>query len=422
MSTDEDIEHYARYPFLNDAREYVLSTYSLPSLVENEEVINRAKGRIVESITSNRISDPVSAGEISPNDELASYLLARVIVSILDEPRVLSTYARTEAEVAKNRLKNNSDVPLDEACAEFDINPTLLEFESIAEQSALFDGWDEWDEDERETHFHFLKPGNDEKGWNFGFPLDNGLDKTINGFEKGYSASTRKKRSFIDVYSVSLNPYLEYAAQLPKAKWNLPNRGLVDGRVVMVEPELYEMLERAIKDRISASLPIPRERIAQELGDLEISDVFGEALEEVQSAIPDSMFSVDIDRVEQELFPPLIQTLIQRIQDGENLKHKERFAAAAFLINIGMTDDEILELFGARDENVPEFVESNTQEQLDHIRTKGGDGEPYTPPTYETISSWGTTWEMDALEEKVSHPLGYYRIKLKDESSSDNGS
>jgi len=93
-----------------------------------------------------------------------------------------------------------------------------------------------------------------------------------------------------------------------------------------------------------------------------------------------------------------------------NLSHMQKVTLAAFLLHIGMNEDEVVESLGVL--GTP--GEDPTRKQVHHIANNSGDGEPYMPANYDTIQTHGYEWEMDALETKVKNPLSYYRIKLDD--------
>jgi DNA primase large subunit len=102
--------------------------------------------------------------------------------------------------------------------------------------------------------------------------------------------------------------------------------------------------------------------------------------------------------------------LLDQVQKGEHLEHHSRFAIAAFLSGIGLTTDEIVELFEVN----PGFGEEATRYQVDHIR---GDTSPteYSTPSCATMQSYGDcVGKDDICEDEIneSHPLNYYEHRL----------
>jgi DNA primase large subunit len=109
-------------------------------------------------------------------------------------------------------------------------------------------------------------------------------------------------------------------------------------------------------------------------------------------------------------FPPCIRALLAGTQNGINLPHSGRFALVSFLHALGMDSEQIMELFAKS----PDFDPSKSSYQVKHI-TGEVSGTEYTPPECSTMKSYGLCFEPDDLcgNEKVVHPLIYYRIKTR---------
>jgi DNA primase large subunit len=277
--------------------------------------------------------------------ELLSYPVARVIVSLVDEHVLTRKYANAEARTAHERF-------------EYDLNRSV-EFRSTQR--------------ERLT-----------------------LDTLLDEFDMAEAV-----RETQDSYAVDVGTYLELAADKRGDEWRLVNRELADGEVFLGSGELLVLVQQAVKQRIASGLPLsvpdeiaaeldgPRERVAKALAELDLMR--------------------DIDTVVPELFPPCMRYLLDQVQKGEHLAHHSRFAIASFLTSIGMTTDEIVELFQVN----PGFGEEATRYQVDHIR---GDTSPteYSTPSCATMQSYGDCVNMDDLCETIAHPMAYYEAKLDD--------
>jgi DNA primase large subunit len=200
-----------------------------------------------------------------------------------------------------------------------------------------------------------------------------------------------------------VSAYLTYAASLRQSKWRLSTRILEDGWVWISPAELNTLLERAVETRVEDGLPLSvPDAIATELG---------EAVVEIESTLEDLDLTREIDTVVPELFPPCMQHLLDRVQQGEHLAHHSRFAITSFLTNIGLHTDEIVDLYRTN----PGFGEEMTRYQTDHIR---GDTSPteYTAPACATMVAYGDCVNPDDLCDAISHPLSYYEVKLDDEA------
>jgi len=120
-------------------------------------------------------------------------------------------------------------------------------------------------------------------------------------------------------------------------------------------------------------------------------------------------------------FPPCITAILSNLRDGVNVPHSARFAVTAFLLNIGLTDAEIIEIY----KNSPDFDEERTRYQVEHIAGDKGRVR-YTAPSCDTMRTYGSCVKplqglrgrgaephSDETCEKITHPLSYYKLKLK---------
>ncbi|PSQ32462.1 DNA primase regulatory subunit PriL [Halobacteriales archaeon SW_10_68_16] len=277
--------------------------------------------------------------------ELLSYPVARVLVSTVDEHVLVHKYARAEAATAHERFS-------EELAAGAQLKSTETTTLRLSDLLAEFD-------------------------------LAGAVRETPDG------------------YRVDVGAYLQHAADQWGEEWRLVNRELRDGEVPLGEAELLVLLRQAVRHRVEEGLPLDvPEAVADEL-EAEVAHV-KELLAELE-------LTREIDTVVPEMFPPCMKHLLDRIQKGDPLEHHSRFAIAAFLTSIGMTTDEIVEMFKIN----PGFGEEVTRYQVNHIRGATSPTE-YSPPSCATMQSYGDCVNMDDLCEEISHPMGYYERKLDD--------
>ncbi len=340
---------HARYPFMDSAREAVdRAGVDLATIVaEDGAVVDRALDRVEMALLEGTVGDP----HPRPRVELLSYPIARVLVSAVDEHILVRRYAGAEAATAHERFS-----------------------EEVAETGTL-----------RSTP-------------NQGLTLADLLQE----FDLADEVWSEGEETGTPTYRMSVGAYLRLAAEEWGDEWRLVNRDLAAGVVPLDRDELLVLLRRAIRQRVAANLPfeVPAE-IATELT-AEVA--------RLEDRLADLDLTRDIDTVVPDLFPPCMQHLLDQIQRGDHLEHHSRFAIAAFLVTIGMTTDEIVELF----EINPGFGEEMTRYQVDHIR---GETSPtaYTPPSCATMQSYGDCVNKDDICEDVineSHPLNYYEHRL----------
>jgi DNA primase large subunit len=285
--------------------------------------------------------------------ELLSYPVARVLVSLVDERVLTRRYARAEAATAHERF--------------------IEEFAATAEYRSA--------RTERLTRADLLSE----------FDL------------------TGDVREGPDGYRVDVGAYLDLAADQWGDEWRLVNRVLVDGEVLVTEEELHELLRQAVRHRVAEGLPLSvPDPVAAELD---------EAVAQARETLSELELTREIDTVVPELFPPCMKHLLDQVRKGEHLEHHSRFAIASFLTSIGMTTDEIVELFQVN----PGFGEKATRYQVDHIRGATSPTE-YSPPSCATMQSYGDCYNKDDVCEDVideSHPLNYYEHMLDQKDEDD---
>jgi len=342
---------HARYPFLADAREAVEAAGAdLAVLVEDGDP---AVDRAVDRVRSAVVERSIG-DPADTRTELLSYPIARVIVSVVDTRICTQRYAQAEASAARERFEN-------------ELRGDGLR--SGGEQVALRDVLAEFD-------LHGQVHARDG-------PLE-----TAQTFE-------------IDVPA-----YLTYAADRRADRWRLTRRRVADGRVRIDREDLFGVLEAAVEDRVASGLP------------LAVPDVLDEALDEERETIEAALSELDltreIDTVVPDLFPPCMQHLLDRVQSGDHLAHHSRFAITSFLAGIGMTTDEIVDLYQVN----PGFGEEMTRYQTDHIRGETSPTE-YSSPSCATMQSYGDCVNKDDLCEEIPHPMAYYERRLDDADDDD---
>jgi DNA primase large subunit len=204
-----------------------------------------------------------------------------------------------------------------------------------------------------------------------------------------------------DRHRVGVGTYLRLAADQFGEQWRLVNRELADGEVPVTEEELLSLVGEAIRQRVADGLP------------LTVPDAVTTELDDEQARVRELLADLDlmreIDTVVPEMFPPCMTHLLDQIQKGEHLEHHSRFAIASFLTSIGLSTDEIVDLFQVN----PGFGEEVTRYQVDHIRGATSPTE-YSPPSCATMQSYGDCVNMDDRCETISHPMAYYGDALDD--------
>lgn len=201
-------------------------------------------------------------------------------------------------------------------------------------------------------------------------------------------------------FDIHFTDYIKLASSMKAIEWKLVNRKLDHGSVHITKEEFARLLQEAMRKRIQESLPIevpPEVQQSCEPYLVEIKDI----LEKRKTEFGEG----DFGAVESELFPPCMAYAIAGVRNGVNLAHSMRFAMTSFLLTIGMSVDDILNMFNVS----PDFDVEKTRYQVEHIA--GDSGTKYTPPSCDTMKTYGNCQGADELCKRISHPLSYYRKK-----------
>ncbi|WP_248517638.1 DNA primase large subunit PriL [Salinarchaeum laminariae] len=351
---------HARFPFFESAREAVQAAdVEIGALVggaddaaeADEMVVSRARERVETALSEGHVGTGNAGNETgmhrSTRIELLSYPIARILVSLLEEPMAIDAYARAEAATARQRLQ--TDLPEPGA--------------SDGMESGI--GVEEPEFDVRELLGEF------------------GLAEDVDGR---------------DPFAVDVAVYLELSRDLGGEQWALVNRSLSAGRVPVDRAELYDLLERAVADRVADGLPLSvPDQIAVELD---------EPRETIESMLADAEIPLSFDRVEPAQFPPCVTALLERARDGESLPAHSQYSLVGFLGAAGMDARAIVELAdGELDRESVDF-------QLAHVRDD--QGLEYAPPSCASMDVYGDCVNKDERCDTINHPLSYYEVALAD--------
>ncbi len=209
-------------------------------------------------------------------------------------------------------------------------------------------------------------------------------------------------------FSVRWEDYLKVALGFKSPHWKLINRVLVSGRVYLQRHELARMMAEAIRERLleKASAapqlsepPQPVREGVERILELAKTRVSKKPLPIVEAAVKSS----------EEAYPPCIKTLLEEAQAGKQLPHMARFTLASFMLSIGKSIEEVIEVF----RRLPDFDERKTLYHVKHIAGEIGAKTRYTPPNCETLRTFNLCVAPDSLCQRIKHPLSYYKRALR---------
>lgn len=222
--------------------------------------------------------------------------------------------------------------------------------------------------------------------------------------EMGIRARVLQSRVHGYPLAVHVLSYVENAPERAGA-WKLVHRLVEYGWVYASKTEAARLGEEALKKLIE-------KRVDEiKLDELSIPDSLFAIIEDLSSEwglhikkLKERWTPVSSETSE-DAFPPCIKAIMEDIKAGKNVPHSARFAMASFLLNIGMSTDEVLEVFKA----APDFNERIARYQVEHIAGMRGSGKKYSPYKCENMRTLG----LCVADCGVKHPLQYYWIALR---------
>jgi DNA primase large subunit len=274
----------AHFPFLKKANDRIKHFPPLEVLLKEEQgkfITNLAVKRINQALVSKKTI--IAHFQNRDEDEIAGYILSRIIASCIGDAQLLDRLTRYEAERA---------------------------YQFLVSETGTEEG---------------------EKGWNENISLDADQFSPISRYlanEFGINITEERIR---------LNEYVEIIAPLHETRFKLVNRVVKDGFVSIRQEERYELLRERIRVILRRELPyrtIPRSLCEQ----------LAPFAEQIKKEYQERMLQ-NLGVIEESAFPPCIQALITAITSGANLTHPGRVSLTAFLHNIGMEKSQIAELF-----------------------------------------------------------------------------
>lgn len=207
-------------------------------------------------------------------------------------------------------------------------------------------------------------------------------------------------------YDVALHftDFLKNAPIFHEKEWKLINQVVVNGEVYLTKNRAARLLEEEVRRHIEGKLAI-------KVGSL--SPKIMNHVERLNQLFNEKRGKTSFEDFPKEVvvaaFPPCLKSLYDATASGQRISHIGRFALTSFLINIGMPVENVVDLL----RSFSDFNERMTRYQVEHIAGKRGSRTKYTPPRCDTLRTHGICPEMNEICRTISHPLTYYRRKLR---------
>lgn len=215
-----------------------------------------------------------------------------------------------------------------------------------------------------------------------------------------------KQRDLTETHDFALHfvDFLRNAANFHEKKWKLVNRLVHNGYVYLTRDEAARLIAEEIRLHIEKKL---------EVKELSLPENILNRVNNLKEMFSRQRGKIRLEEMPKEVvnaaFPPCIKSFHSAILSGRHISHVGRFALTSFLLNVGMTIDNVVDLF----RTLSDFNERMTRYQVAHIAGGKGSRTKYIPPKCETLRTHGVCPGMDEICRKIRHPLAYYRRKLR---------
>ncbi|MGI0020081.1 MAG: DNA primase [Nitrososphaera sp.] len=299
----------ARYPFLNEAGEYLRqSGFGWEELdrPDMKDIIERAADRIRTGVDG-RVYDKLDRYET----EIITFLVTLIMVKSIGMEPALKKYALAEARRAEKFLTED------------------LKKQNEAQKRALF-----------EKIFYDL----------FGLAIDVTEDGRL--------------------FKVKATDYLMRSSHFHEQEWKMINRLVSKGHVYLDADETVRLVRSElavlITSRVHAmSLPA-------------LPTAIKDKAEELRTALA-PRYEYRAHAVTE--YPPCIKHALEVMGRGENLPHSARLMLATYMLAIGKSNDEIVEMF----KSAPDYNERITRYQVEHLAGTKGSRTKYSVPSCDKL-------------------------------------
>ena len=175
------------------------------------------------------------------------------------------------------------------------------------------------------------------------------------------------------IFKVRVNDYLSRASKFHEQEWKLINRSVhngyvylgIDETVRLIRSELSALIYNRLKVMDLSAMP---KSVKNKL--IVMAPKFGR--------VYDTRYTRPVSN-----YPPCIKHAIDEMSKGENLPHSARVLLATYMLFIGKSIDDIVELF----HSAPDFNEKVTRYQIEHLAGKKGSGTRYFVPSCEKLAN-----------------------------------
>jgi DNA primase large subunit len=205
-------------------------------------------------------------------------------------------------------------------------------------------------------------------------------------------------------FALHFTDFLRNTANFHEKKWKLVNRLMHDGYVYLTKDEAARLIAEEVRAHIEKKL---------EAKELSLPENIIDRVSNIKQMFSRQRGRIRLEEMPKEVvttaFPPCVKSLHSAILSGRHISHVGRFTLTSFLLNTGMTIENVVDFF----RTLSDFNERMTRYQVEHIAGGKGSRTKYIPPKCETLRTHGVCPGMDEICREIRHPLAYYRRKLR---------
>jgi len=173
-------------------------------------------------------------------------------------------------------------------------------------------------------------------------------------------------------YKIPLEEYVKRIKSFHTSNWRLVNRQINNGLVILSTHELIRILREEIYalflNQLRSEIPL--------INKPELKPI----IDEIKSSAPLPKYRKIV--FSEDNYPPCVSKALEMLNSGENVPHYGRFLMTTFLINIGKNSEDIIDIY----KNAPDFKESITRYQVEHIAGLKGSRIKYSVPGCNTVN------------------------------------
>lgn len=199
-------------------------------------------------------------------------------------------------------------------------------------------------------------------------------------------------------FRIPVTEYLKRATYFHTPEWKLVNRIVENGNVHVRKSELVRLIREEIKNLIHNRL--------HALSSFKTPQDFRPIVEELVRSSPTPTNIVEEITVTPDKYPPCLVRALDLLQTGQNVPHYGRFLMTTFLLSIGKSVSDIIQLYP----KVPDFNERITRYQVEHIAGLRGGRTKYRVPSCRTLATHNFCFRTQACGT-IINPLQFARQK-----------